>query len=120
MHWSASITNLPSPSEMQLTGHSASHAPHAMHSSVILNAMTYTSIMFCNYHCSSIAAKNQDVFTKKSAKTKSFFVLKEKSVCILLWRLGLFALARGDHLDLVAGIELHVVVALVVTHLDCL
>ena len=35
----ASITNLPSPSEIALTGHSASQTPHEIHSSLIIYAI---------------------------------------------------------------------------------
>jgi hypothetical protein len=38
-HASASITYLPSPSEIAPTGHSPAHAPHIMQASVILYAM---------------------------------------------------------------------------------
>ena len=41
MQVSASMTYLPSPSEIAFTGHSAAQAPQLMHSSVILNAMLF-------------------------------------------------------------------------------
>jgi hypothetical protein len=42
MHLPSSITYLPSPSAIQLWGHSPSHAPQEMHSSVILYAIAKT------------------------------------------------------------------------------
>lgn len=39
---SASITKIPSPSEIQLTGHSASHAPQLIQSSLIRYAIAKT------------------------------------------------------------------------------
>jgi hypothetical protein len=39
MQLSASITNMPSPSLIQLTGHSAAQAPQLMHESTILYAI---------------------------------------------------------------------------------
>lgn len=43
---SGSITNLPSPSEIALTGQPAAHAPQEMHSSLIAYAKGNTSIKF--------------------------------------------------------------------------
>jgi hypothetical protein len=43
MQLSASTTYVLSPAEMQLTGHSASHAPQLMQSSLMKYAMVYTS-----------------------------------------------------------------------------
>ena len=43
MQVSASITYLPSPSEMAETGHSSEQAPHATHSSLITYAIMNTS-----------------------------------------------------------------------------
>ena len=46
MQVSGSITNLPSPSEIALTGQPAAHAPQEMHSSLIAYAKGNTSIKF--------------------------------------------------------------------------
>ena len=66
MQVSASMTYLPSPSEIALTGHSAAQAPQAMHSSEILYAMVkYTSLLVCLY-CNSFGGKKQGLFLKKT------------------------------------------------------
>ena len=66
MQVSASMTYLPSPSEIALTGHSAAQAPQAMHSSEILYAMVkYTSLLVCLY-CNSFGGKKQGLFLKKA------------------------------------------------------
>ena len=65
MQVSASMTYLPSPSEIAPTGHSAAQAPQAMHSSEILYAMVkYTSLLVCLY-CNSFTGKLQALFLKK-------------------------------------------------------
>ena len=72
MQVSASMTYLPSPSEIALTGHSAAQAPQAMHSSEILYAMVkYTSLLVCLY-CNSFGGKKQGLFLKKN-QIRGFF-----------------------------------------------
>ena len=90
MHFSASITNLPSPSEIASTGQPSAQAPQEMHSSEILYAIILSSLYFlyiispfgrlCNTFSEKfiffILSKNQG---KKPYSSSSSFICSAES-----------------------------------------
>lgn len=72
MHFSASITNLPSPSEIASTGQPSAQAPQEMHSSEILYAIILSSLYF--FYIISPFGRLCNTFSEKFI----FFILSKK------------------------------------------
>ena len=73
MHFSASITNLPSPSEIASTGQPSAQAPQEMHSSEILYAIILSSLYF--FYIISPFGRLCNTFSEKFI----FFILSKKT-----------------------------------------
>ena len=121
MHFSGSMSYLPSPSEIACTGHSGSHAPQLMHSSEMLYAMVdsppckpsmieYKNLPYLSYHAAwAIASHKQERSRKVQLFLIRFYfrrilhqVWKRQQVIGVVIRL---VIHKGDFFILIAAVH---------------